>query len=230
MNLPAIHFQHVALGYNKHPIIQHLNIDIPRGALLAVAGVNGAGKSTLLKALMKEIKPLQGDLRLNGFKHRDIAYLPQRASLEQNFPMTVRDCVAMGLWKQIGAFGLVSGTQQQQIDDALVTVGLTSHADQPLSSLSGGQMQRALFARLMLQDAPVILLDEPFNAVDEQTIQDLMILAKQWHGQGRTVLAVLHDHELVRHYFPETLYLANGCATLGKTVEVLAQHGQRWAA
>lgn len=230
MSTPAIQFQEVALGYGNHPIIKHLTAEIPGNALLALVGANGTGKSTLLKALMGELKPMQGSIQLNGFSHQDIAYLPQRASLEQSFPMSVRDCVAMGLWRQIGSFGFVSKAQQHLIDQALETVGLSDMSENNLSSLSGGQMQRALFARLMLQDARVILLDEPFNAVDEQTIQDLMALVKQWHRQGRTTLTVLHDQELVRHYFPETLYLANSQAVVGNTNDVLKQHHPRWAA
>ncbi|MGB1011767.1 MAG: metal ABC transporter ATP-binding protein [Thiolinea sp.] len=230
MSLPAIHLQNLTLGYGRHKLIQHVDIEVPNGALLAVVGANGAGKSTLLKALMGELKPLQGSINFNGFSQRDIAYLPQRASVEQNFPMNVRDCVAMGLWKQIGAFGFVSSAQQSLVDQALASVGLAGMSGASLSSLSGGQMQRALFARLILQDAPVILLDEPFNAVDEQTIQDLMTLVTQWHRQGRTVLAVLHDLELVRHYFPETLCLTNGYGSIGKTTGILEQHVQRWAA
>lgn len=227
---PAIQFQDVALGYANHPVIKHLNAEIPDNALLALMGANGAGKSTLMKALTGELKPLQGSVRLNGFSHRDIAYLPQRASLEQSFPMNVRDCVAMGLWRQIGSFGFVSKSQQSLIDQALETVGLSDISENNLSSLSGGQMQRALFARLMLQDARVILLDEPFNAVDEQSIQDLMALVELWHRQGRTIMTVLHDQELVRHYFPETLCLADGHGIVGKTTEVLKQHHPRWAA
>lgn len=227
---PAIQFQDVALGYTHHPVIKHLNAEIPNNALLALMGANGAGKSTLLKALMGELKPLAGSIHLNGMVHHDIAYLPQRSSLEQSFPMSVRDCVAMGLWQHIGSFGLVTKSQQNLIDQALAVVGLSGVSQNNLSSLSGGQMQRALFARLMLQDAHVILLDEPFNAVDEQTIQDLMTLIKQWHRQGRTILTVLHDQELVSHYFPETLYLADGHGIMGNTSEILKQHHPRWAA
>lgn len=230
MNLPAIRFLNLALGYGKHKVIQHLNVDIPQGILLAVVGANGAGKSTLLKALVGELDPIKGSIHLQNFSQRDIAYLPQRASLEQNFPMNVRDFVAMGLWKQIGAFGVISSTQQSSIDQAVESVSLANMSDESLSSLSGGQMQRALFARLLLQDAPIILLDEPFNAIDEQTIRDLMALVQQWHQQGRTVLAVLHDLQLVRHYFPDTLWLANGHGNLGTTAEVLEQHLQRWVA
>jgi len=230
MTIPAIQLQDITLSYGKYHVIQQLNANINKGALLALIGANGTGKSTLLKALMGELKPLQGSIHLNGFSHQDIAYLPQRTSLEQGFPISVRDCVAMGLWRKIGAFGLVSSEQQRHIDQALETVGLLDMSETTLASLSGGQMQRALFARLMLQDAPVILLDEPFNAVDEQTIQDLMALVKQWHRQGRTILSVLHDQELVRHFFPETLYLVNGQGTLGNTAEILKQYHPSWAA
>lgn len=221
VNPPAMSFTKLTLGYGKHAVIQHLDISIPRGALLAVVGANGTGKSTLLKALAGELKPLSGSIHLHGFGTRELAYLPQRAALEQNFPIDVHDCVAMGLWRQIGAFGAVSSAQENQIATALASVGLSGMQHVLLSSLSGGQMQRTLFARLLLQDAPVILLDEPFNAIDETTIQDLLALIQQWHQQGRTVLTVLHDWERVRRYFPTTLYLAEGQTRYGATANVL---------
>lgn len=230
MNTPAISFHDLTLGYAKQRIIHDLTLDIPQGALMAVVGANGSGKSTLLKAIMGDLRPQSGSIRMQGFKHRDIAWLPQRAALQLDFPMNVHDCVAMGLWKQIGAFGTISGAQQDQIYTALNTVRLTDMQHVPLSSLSGGQMQRALFARLLLQDASVILLDEPFNAIDEKTINDLMLLVQQWHQEGRTVLTVLHDWELVRHYFPQVLWLANGKGGIGNSTEVLEQYFQRWVA
>lgn len=230
MNSVVIGLRDLTLGYAKHPVLQQVNADIPKGALLAIVGANGAGKSTLLKALMGELKPLDGRIELQGFDGRDIAYLPQRSSFEHSFPMNVYDCAAMGLWRQIGAFGMVSALQEKRIEQALAVVGLAGMEHEPLPNLSGGQMQRVLFARLLLQDAPVILLDEPFNAVDEATIRDLMALLQQWHEQGRTVLAVLHDLELVRHYFPETLMLAHGSASLGETCEVLGQYYRRQVA
>jgi zinc/manganese transport system ATP-binding protein len=230
VNKSAISCQNLSLGYGKQAVIQQLNIDISSGVLLAVVGANGVGKSTLLRSLMGELKPIKGSIQLNGFDRHDIAYLPQRTALEQHFPMDVQDCVAMGLWKKIGAFGFVSSSQQKQIDQVLASVGLAEMSEEPLFNLSGGQIQRTLFARLLLQDAPVILLDEPFNSVDEQTIQDLMVFVKQWHQEGRTILAVLHDLDLVRHYFPDTLCLANGHSTLGKTTDLLEHHVRRWAA
>ena len=218
-NPPAISFHNLTLGYGRHKVIQNLNATIPRGALLAVAGANGSGKSTLFKTLAGELRPLGGSFRLHGFGARDLAYLPQRLTLEQNFPLNVQDCVAMGLWQQIGAFGAVSLIQQHRIESALAAVGLADRRYAPLSSLSGGQMQRILFARLLLQDAPVILLDEPFNAVDEQTIGALLALVRHWHQQGRTVLAVLHDWQRVSSHFPDVLWLENSTGFLAKTTE-----------
>lgn len=230
VNPPAISFHNLTLGYGKHPVIRHLDEVVPRGALLAVVGANGTGKSTLLKALVGELKPMSGNIHFHGFGWRDLAYLPQRAALEQNFPIDVHDCVAMGLWRQVGAFGGVSPAQENQITEALATVGLGGMRHVPLSRLSGGQMQRVLFARLLLQDAPVILLDEPFNAIDTDTILDLIRLIQHWHQQGRTVMTVLHDWGLVRQYFPNTLMLAAGQAVYGTTAVVLGQQSERWVA
>ena len=217
----AISLHNLTLGYGKQCVIKHLNASVPQGALLAVVGANGTGKSTLLKALAGELLPMSGSIHLHGFGKRDLAYLPQRTALEQHFPIDVYDCVAMGLWGQIGAFGTVSPALEKQIAHALATVGLSNMQHVPLSKLSGGQMQRVLFARLLLQDAPIMLLDEPFNAIDRNTIQDLMVLIQQWHQQGRTVLAVLHDWKQVSQYFPMTLLLSEGNGVYASTEEAL---------
>ncbi|TXH66280.1 MAG: ABC transporter ATP-binding protein [Thiothrix sp.] len=230
VNPPVISFCKLTLGYGKHAVLQQVNAQIPRGALLAIVGANGSGKSTLLKALVGELRPLSGSIHLHYVKARDLAYLPQRAALEQQFPINVRECVAMGLWQQVGAFGAVSAMQEQQIAQALNTVGLSADQQTPLSRLSGGQMQRVLFARLLLQNASVLLLDEPFNALDEKTIQDLMQLIRDWHQQGRTILTVLHDWALVRRYFPNTLWLTQGQMRYGSTAELLPSALERWAA
>lgn len=227
---PTISFHQLTLAYDKQPVIQNLELKLPQGVLLAVIGANGTGKSTLLKAVMGELKPVSGSIHLQGLTRRDIAYLPQQTALEPDFPINVQDCVAMGLWRQLGAFGKISALQKDQINDALATVGLSQLAQRPLSRLSVGQRQRVLFARLLLQDAPVILLDEPFNAVDEKTIQDLMQLVEQWHRQGCSVLAVLHDWQLGRRYFPETLWLTEGQARYGASTTLIPQALERWAA
>ncbi len=129
--------------------------------------------------------------------------------------------VAMGLWHHTGLFGGIDGKARRRIEEAIAAVGLTGFEDRAIGTLSGGQMQRMLFARLLLQDARVIVLDEPFNAVDAKTSVDLFDLVRRWHGEQRTVLTALHDIDFVRANFPETLLLAREPVAWGKTASVL---------
>lgn len=218
---PAIRFEDVTLGYDGHPAVHHLTGEIAQGAALAVVGPNGAGKSTLLKGLVGTLKPLGGRIDRGALKSGEIAYLPQAASLDRSFPIDVFDLVATGLWRQIGPFGGVGAKGRAKVRDAIAGVGLTGFERRPIGTLSGGQLQRALFARLALQDAPVILLDEPFAAIDADTVRDLLDLVARWRGESRTVVAVLHDLETVRHAFPETLLLARRPISWGPTAEAL---------
>ncbi|MEM6577895.1 MAG: ABC transporter ATP-binding protein, partial [Pseudomonadota bacterium] len=186
-----------------------------------VVGPNGAGKSTLLKGVTGALSPLEGRVDLAGITWDDIAYLPQQSDIDRSFPMSVIDLVAMGLWREIGAFGWLGRTRRARVEAAIASVGLTGFEKRPIGSLSGGQMQRALFARLFLQDAQLVLLDEPFTAIDMRTMTDLLDVVARWHGEGRTVIAVLHDHEIVRAHFPETLMLARELVAHGPTAQVL---------
>ena len=127
----------------------------------------------------------------------------------------------MGLWNEIGAFGTPDKRQRQDVERAIAAVGLTGLEVRTISELSGGQLQRALFARLLLQKGKLILLDEPFNAVDAKTLKDLLEVIKSWHAEGTTVVAVLHDHETVRAHFPETLMMARELVAHGPTRQVL---------
>jgi len=217
-----ITFSDLTLGYERHPAIHHLDGAVDEGALLAVCGPNGAGKSTLLKGISGALKPLGGHIDLHGIAPRDIAYLPQGAEIDRSFPIHVYDMVSMGLWRRAGLFGGIGARDRARIEAAISAVGLEGFEARPIGTLSGGQMQRTLFARLLLQDARVILLDEPFNALDAATVADLIALVGRWHREGRTVLAVLHDFELVRQRFPQTLLLARGPIAWGPTGETLA--------
>jgi zinc/manganese transport system ATP-binding protein len=214
-------FRNVTLGYDRHPAVHHLNGEIASGALLAVIGPNGAGKSTLFRGLVGILKPLAGSISLGGLDHRDIAYLPQSTDIDRGFPISVFDFVGTGLWRVTGSFGGIGKAERERIARALAAVGLNGFENRPIGTLSGGQMQRMLFARVLLQDARLIVLDEPFNAIDAKTSADLLALVKRWHGEQRTVLAALHDMELVRNHFPETLLLARGPVAWGPTAEVL---------
>ena len=216
-----LQFSDVTLGYDRHPAVHHLAGDVAKGALLAVIGPNGAGKSTLFRGIAGILKPLAGAISRCGLDARDIAYLPQAAEIDRSFPITVFDFVGTGLWRATGLFGGIGATERTRIARALAAVGLTGFENRSIGTLSGGQMQRLLFARVLLQDAQLIVLDEPFNAIDARTAADLLMLVKHWHAEGRTVLAALHDFELVGAHFPQVLLLAREVVAWGATSGVL---------
>lgn len=218
----AIRFGDVTLGYGRRPAVHHLKGELAAGSLTAVVGPNGAGKSTLLKGIVGSLKPLNGRIELLGGPNARIAYLPQAADLDRSFPLSVYDLVAMGLWSRAGAFGRIGRQHQAEIENAIAAVSLTGFERRPIGTLSGGQMQRALFARLLLQDAGVILLDEPFTAIDAKTTADLLDLVRRWRDEARTVVAVLHDLDVVRRVFPETLLIAREPLAWGETGAVLS--------
>jgi zinc/manganese transport system ATP-binding protein len=222
---PTINLSDLTLGYERHPAVHHLSLRITPGALVAVVGPNGAGKSTLVKALAGVLAPLSG--HIEGLQREHIAWLPQHSELDTSFPIDVRGMVATGLWREVGALERFTVAHRQRCDVALAAVGLSGFETRGLDTLSGGQLQRALFARLILQDAPVVLLDEPFAAVDQRTTADLLTLLHGWQRQGRTVIAVLHDIAQVREHFPQTLLLAREPVAWGATAEVLTD--ANWA-
>jgi zinc/manganese transport system ATP-binding protein len=216
-----LQFRDLTLGYDRHPAIHHLSGVVEAGSLTAVVGPNGAGKSTLFKGIVGLLRPHGGMIEYGGIAPVDIAYLPQAAEIDRSFPIHVYDLVAMGLWRRIGAFGCIGKLERGKIDGAIAAVGLTGFELRQIAALSGGQMQRALFARLLLQDSRLIVLDEPFNAIDDKTVADLTDLIRRWHREGRTVLAALHDFDLVRRHFPQTLLLAREPVAWGETGRVL---------
>ena len=216
-----LRFHNLTLGYDRHPAVHHLDGIVKDGALVAVVGPNGAGKSTLFKGIVGTLKPLAGSIVRDGIEGRGVAYLAQAPDIDRSFPIGVYDMVAMGLWRSRGVLGGITGKDHYAIEAAIAAVGLTGFERRPIGTLSGGQMQRMLFARLVAQDARLILLDEPFAAIDARTAAELLALVQRWHGEGRTVLAALHDVDLVRATFPETLLLAREPVAWGPTREVL---------
>lgn len=218
---PAIIVRDLTLGYGRHPAVHHVSGEVAQGELLALVGPNGAGKSTLLKGIMGELKPLGGAIDLSGLTHRDIAYLPQQIDIDRSFPISVFDCVAMGLWREIGIWRGLDAAAKREVANSLSTLGILDLANRPIGALSGGQFQRVLFARLLLQDCRLILLDEPFRAVDAKTVAHLIALIERWHEEGRTVIAALHDIEQIRAHFDKTLLLARELVAWGDTKTVL---------
>lgn len=211
----------LTVTYDRHPAVHHVSGFFRAGSLTAIAGPNGAGKSTLMKAIMGELRPAEGRLQ-HRLTRSDFGYLPQAADINRRFPISVLDTVLLGAWRHTGAFKANGAREYRLADEALAAVGLGGFERRPIGSLSAGQFQRVLFARLLLQDAKVILLDEPFTAIDARTTEDLLGIVAHWHGEGRTVIAVLHDLEQVRTHFPETLLLARECIAWGPTAAVMS--------
>jgi zinc/manganese transport system ATP-binding protein len=170
---------------------------------------------------MGRLNPSAGQIDLPPALRERLAWLPQQAQIERSVPMRVADVVALGLWRELGPFGGLRADQQQRVQAALDAVGLGAQAERPVAALSAGQFQRMLFARVLVQDARLVLLDEPFNAVDEDTAADLMAIVRRWRDEGRTVIAVLHDLALERAAFDQTLWLNRRCLAWGLTAEVL---------
>lgn len=219
MNPATVALRNVTVAHAGRPAVHHVSGEFAPGSLTALVGPNGAGKSTLLRAIAGLHPPVEGRIEAGPGQ---IALLPQQSGLDRSFPIACLDVVLFGLWNTAGAFGRVTPAQRHKAADALAAVGLSGFAARPVGSLSAGQFQRLLFARLLLQDAPVLLLDEPFTALDERTASDMLALLRRWHGEGRTIIAVLHDMELVRREFPATLLLARDCLAWGETNEVLS--------
>ena len=217
----SIQINNLTVAYQGHPAVHHLTAIIEHGEWLAVVGPNGAGKSTLLNTLAGLIKQYEGSVQ--GLDPSQVAYLPQQTQLDKAFPLTVYELITTGLWSRVGFSGRLTSKHFNLCDEAVNAVGLKGFEDRLISSLSGGQLQRSLFARVMIQDQPIILLDEPFNAIDAKTLSDLTGLIRRWHAKRRTVITVTHDLDYVREHCPSSLLLARECLSHGPTKEVLTE-------
>ncbi len=221
MTRAAVQLDDLTVAYDRHPAVHHLSGRFAKGSLTAVVGPNGAGKSSLIRTIAGLHKPSEGTVTLPGLAAADLAYLPQLSAIDDSFPISVLDVVLLGHWRRVGPFRAIGRSLRQQARAALSTLGLERMEERPFGALSAGQRQRVLFARLLVCDSPLILLDEPFAAIDARTTADLLRLVERWHEEGRTVIAVLHDFDQVRRHFPHTLLLARQPIAWGATADVL---------
>src|SRR5215472_12902650 len=211
----GVSLDNVTVRYGRRVALQALTGEFVAGSLTAVVGANGAGKSTLLAAIAGAVR-LAGGV-VDCVARQRLAYLPQLAAISRDYPLTISELITLGGWREFGAFRAPGAALRARAEEAAETVGLTGLLRRPIGEISTGELQRALFARLILQDPAVILRDEPFAAVDAPTISVLLDQVTRWHREGRTVIAVLHDLDLVEARFPETLVLARGCVAWGAT-------------
>ena len=222
MKQGVIRLQAVTLAYQNQIAVAGVSGVFAAGGLTAIVGPNGAGKTTLLRAVAGLHKLSAGRIDRDGLAPSDIGFLPQASRLDRSFPISCLEVVAAGNWGRVGAFGIITTPMLDAAQAALEAVGLAEVGRRPIGTISAGQFQRVLFARLIVQDPPVVLLDEPFNAVDVRTEADLLTILHRWHAEGRTVIAVLHDLDLVQRDFPETLLLARAPIAWGPTAAALS--------
>jgi zinc/manganese transport system ATP-binding protein len=212
----------LTVNYRERIAVEAVSGVFAPGSLTAIVGANGAGKTTLLDAIAGLVALRRGSIERTGGKSpAHLAYLPQRDSIDRDFPISVLEFAALGGWARIGALGRVPPQLRSCGLNALQAVGLEALAGRMLGELSVGQFRRALFARVIVQDAAIVLLDEPFASVDATTSDDLLKLVRRWHGEGRTVMVALHDLEQVLAMFPETLLLARRAIAWGETATAL---------
>ena len=225
----------LAVGYQGTVVVSGIELSLSRGELLAVVGHNGSGKSSLIKTLLGLVRPIAGTWAWSsGMDSKDIAYLGQRQDMDRTFPMSTIDLVTSGGWALEGWRGLLGGKGASDLagraKSAIERVGLSHVAKHALHQLSGGQLQRALFARAMVQDAPVVVLDEPFQGVDQRTEADLLSLVLSWVKGGKAVVLVSHDLGSALNHATHVLLLGEGQASFGEpctvlTSESLVKHG-----
>jgi len=228
MTVPAITIRDVSFSYQQKPVLWDIDAQIPQGTMVAVVGPNGAGKTTLLQTILGIIKPAAGRIDILGSsvetQRLNMAYVPQRRSIDWDFPVTVWDTVMMGRYGHLGWWKRPSVADKQRCETALASVGMSDFANRHISQLSGGQQQRVFIARSLAQDAMIMILDEPFVGVDAMTEQDIVGILKSLREAGKTIVVVHHDLHTVSDYFDWALVLNVRLVALGPVAEAVTPH------
>ncbi|MBN9518418.1 metal ABC transporter ATP-binding protein [bacterium] len=236
----AVEVHDLTVAYGEKPVLWDIDLTVPAGVLMGVVGPNGAGKTTLIKAMLGLVKPVSGGVRVQGKPYtsraRAVAYVPQRGTVDWDFPTTVLDVVTMGTYGRLGWFRRPGAREKAEAVDALGRVGMAAFAGRQISQLSGGQQQRVFLARALVQDAPVYLMDEPFQGVDAVTERSIIGILRDLRSRGRTVLVVHHDLNTVPEYFDRVTLLNVRVIASGPVADAFtpanlkAAYGERVAA
>ena len=216
----AIEIKNLTVAYGENIALEDLNLDIEIGSLMALVGPNGAGKSTLIKTILKFLKQITGEIKINA---KTLAYVPQRNSVDWDFPTTLFDVVEMGCYGRVGLFKRVNKEEKQKVLKAIEQVGMLEFKDRQISELSGGQQQRAFIARALVQEADIYLMDEPFQGVDSTTEKSIVEILKQLKAEGKTIIVVHHDLQTVPTYFESVALINKTVIVSGKVSEVFTQ-------
>lgn len=238
-HIPALQVSQLTVNYDKTPVLWDISLQIPTGKLVGIIGPNGAGKSTFIKAALGMIKPISGKVEYfhQPLKkvRKDIAYVPQRETVDWDFPITARDLVLMGRYGRLGLLRWPRKADWAAADHYLETVGMSAYAKRQISQLSGGQQQRVFIARALLQEADIYFMDEPFSGIDMATETLLMNVLRQLIAKGKTIFVVHHDLNTVESYFDWVIMLNMRLVAYGPTLQtynpdtLLSTYGKSYA-
>jgi manganese/zinc/iron transport system ATP- binding protein len=221
----------LTVAYHRKPVIWDIDLEVPEGKLVGVIGPNGAGKSTLIKACLDLIPKSSGEVEIYGQPYHQqrklVGYVPQRESVDWDFPVNALDVVTMGTYGKLGWFKRVNQRCKAEAMQALERVNLADYAHRQISQLSGGQQQRTFLARALAQNASLYFMDEPFAAVDASTEKAIVELLHELKSQGKTCLVVHHDLSTVAEYFDWVVFLNMRVVDSGPTAEVFHQENLR---
>lgn len=223
----VIEIKNLTVAYGEGTVLENINLDIEKGDFIALVGPNGAGKSTLIKTILNFLKPIIGTIKINGKTYKEerkkVAYVPQRGSVDWDFPTTLFDVVEMGSYGRVGFFKRVSKEEKERVKKAIGQVGMLDFMDRQISQLSGGQQQRTFLARALVQDAEIYLMDEPFQGVDAKTEKSIVDILKKLKSENKTVLVVHHDLQTVPVYFDKVILLNKTIVAKGKVEDVFTE-------
>lgn len=224
----AVKVHDLTVAYDVKPVLWDIDLQLPKGKLIAIVGPNGAGKSTLIKTMLGLIEPLTGETSFPGLTEKNrIAYIPQSESVDWDFPVTVLDVVKMGRYVHLGWFKRPGKKETDMALEMLEKVGMSEYANRQISQLSGGQQQRVFLARALIQEAKLYFMDEPFKGVDAQTEREIVNLLKDIQREGKTVIAVHHDLSTVKEYFDWVTLINLKIINSGPVEEVFTQENLR---
>ena len=216
----AIEIKNLTVAYGENIALEDFNLDVEIGSLMALVGPNGAGKSTLIKTILKFLKQITGEIKISK---KSLAYVPQRNSVDWDFPTTLFDVVEMGCYGRVGLFKRVNKEEKAKVLKAIEQVGMLEFKDRQISELSGGQQQRAFIARALVQEADIYLMDEPFQGVDSTTEKSIVDILKKIKSDGKTLLVVHHDLQTVPTYFESVTFINKTVIASGKVKEAFTQ-------
>ena len=226
-----IQVEDMTVAYHTKPVLWDVDLDIPKGILMAIVGPNGAGKSTLIKAMLDLIKPISGNVLFNGGSYKSqrkhIGYVPQSESVDWDFPANALDVVMMGRYGKLGWLKRPKAKDREMAMEALEKLGMKEFADRQISQLSGGQQQRVFLARALVQEADIYFMDEPLKGVDAKTEGAIIELLKELRDKGKTLIVVHHDLQTVEEYFDWVVLLNTQIVASGPVEEVFTDENIR---